>query len=84
MISEIDSAKVVALFEFKDQEVEIFDTRIEGLAICKYDTDPGYYLFYCDHNWETVTDLYFDSIEQAKEGAVYEFELENMNWKIVD
>ncbi len=27
-----------------------------GLAICKYEADPGYYLFYCDQKWNPITD----------------------------
>ena len=84
MRNEIDGATVLAFFEFEDKEVRILDTKIDGLAICRYNDGPGYYLFYCDQNWRSVRDLYFESIEEARDGAAFEFQLKNMNWRSVD
>ena len=47
--------------------------KINGLAICKYDNDAGYYLFGCDENWDSITDTYHDSVEEAKEQAEFEY-----------
>jgi hypothetical protein len=47
--------------------------EIYGLSICKYESDNGYYLFYCDKNWETITDTYHDTVEDAKDQAEFEF-----------
>ncbi len=47
--------------------------KINGLAICRYDNDPGYYLFGCNNNWDSITDTYHDSIDDAKEQAEFEY-----------
>jgi hypothetical protein len=44
-----------------------------ALAIAKYDSDPGYYLFYCDAAWSAVTDTYHETIAAAVAQAQYEF-----------
>jgi hypothetical protein len=46
---------------------------IYGLSICKYENDPGFYLFYCDENWDVITDTYHESVEEAKEQAEFEY-----------
>ncbi len=33
------------------------------LAIAKYESDPGFYLFYCDAEWRAITDTYHETIE---------------------
>ena len=57
-----------------------FIEEISGLAICKYDNDPGYYLFGCDENWNSITDTYHDSIEDAKEQAEFEYKNSMTTW----
>jgi hypothetical protein len=44
-----------------------------GLAICKYETSPGYYLFYCDADWNSITDTYHDTVEAAMSQAEFEY-----------
>jgi hypothetical protein len=44
-----------------------------ALAIARYDSDPGFYLFYCDDGWTTITDTYHDTIEGAVAQAEFEF-----------
>ena len=44
-----------------------------GLAICKYDNEDGYYLFGCDLNWESVTDTWHETVEDAIEQAEWEY-----------
>jgi hypothetical protein len=51
-----------------------------GLAICKYEVDPGYYLFYCDPEWNPVTDTYHGSVEAAKKQASMEYEGVSDTW----
>ena len=51
-----------------------------GLAICKYKDDPGYYLFYCDASWETITDTYHDTVEDAKDQAAFEYSDTEKDW----
>jgi len=81
--SEIGQAKVLEYLVLSDQHEPTGNTRHEitgehidqfhGLAICKYQDDPGYYLFYCDENWIERTDTYHDSLEEAKEQAEFEY-----------
>ena len=54
---------------------------VAGLAICKYEADPGYYLFYCDHEWHTITDTYHDSVEAAKHQAEFEYTGVSSTWQ---
>ncbi len=44
-----------------------------ALAIVKYDVDPGVYLFYCDEDWNAITDTYHENIEDAIKQAAFEF-----------
>jgi hypothetical protein len=44
-----------------------------GLAIYKFDGGQGFYLYYCDENWNEVTDTYHETIEAAKRQAECEF-----------
>ena len=47
--------------------------KISGLAICKYVNDSGYYLFGCNDQWDSITDTYHETIEDAKEQAEFEY-----------
>jgi hypothetical protein len=53
---------------------------ISGLAICQYANDDGFYLFYCDSDWSVFTDTYYDSIDDAKEQAEFEYENSLATW----
>ena len=44
-----------------------------ALAIAKYDSEAGFYLFYCDAEWRAVTDTYHETIEGAIAQAEFEF-----------
>ena len=44
-----------------------------GLIIAKYSSDPGFYLFYCDSDWNVITDTYHDSMANAIDQAGFEF-----------
>lgn len=54
---------------------------VAGLAICKYEADPGYYLFYCDREWNTITDTYHDSLDAAKQQAEFEYTGVSSTWQ---
>lgn len=45
----------------------------EALAITRYHGGEGAYLFYCDAEWNCVTDTYHADIASAIEQAEYEF-----------
>ncbi|MFY0593838.1 hypothetical protein [Roseivirga sp.] len=57
--TEIDGAKVLLTIILNDSYVPTgFTTHyakgfenLNRLAICKYDEDPEFYLFYCDSDW---------------------------------
>lgn len=44
-----------------------------ALALAQYDDDSGIYLFYCDKDWNVVTDTYHDDIDGAVAQAEFEF-----------
>lgn len=43
------------------------------LAIARYDSDSGFYLFYCDPDWNVITDTYHDTPADAMAQAEFEF-----------
>lgn len=49
-------------------------TEFASLAIAQYPTDPGFYLFYCDENWDAITDTYHETLDEAIEQAEFEFD----------
>jgi hypothetical protein len=49
-------------------------TEFTGLAIAQAPSDPGYYLLYCDENWQTITDTYHETIDAAIAQAEFEFD----------
>ena len=48
------------------------------LAICSYANEQGFYLFFCDEKFNTVSDYFFDTIEECKEVA--KKSKENIEW----
>ena len=80
---DIDGAKVILFTKLTSKHRQTgFTTHFvnmeqkqnpHGLAICRYDGDPGYYLFYCDNDWEVLNDTYHESEEEAIEQAELEF-----------
>ncbi len=59
-----------------------YKTDFYGLVIAKYEDEEGTYLFYCDSDWNVLTDTYHESIEAAKEQAEFEFEGTKNTWII--
>jgi hypothetical protein len=51
-----------------------------GLAICQYRGDDGFYLFGCDAQWNTVTDTWHATLEEAKDQAEFEYEGTGSTW----
>lgn len=54
------------------------------LRIVQYNSDPGFYLFYCDALGSELTDTYHDSIKEAMAQAEWEFEVKTGEWESVD
>lgn len=44
-----------------------------GLAICQYDGEEAFYLFACDAQWNSQTDTWHKSLQDAKEQAEFEY-----------
>ena len=55
-----------------------------ALAICQYDGDLQYYLFYCDDKWNVRTDTCHSSISEAKSQAEFEYEGVSALWQAVE
>jgi hypothetical protein len=53
-----------------------------GLAICRYDHDQGFYLFYCDSAWCPQTDTYHDTMDDAKAQASFEYNNLQTRWNV--
>ena len=51
-----------------------------GLAICQYESEEAYYLFYCDEDWNAVTDTWHQSLAEAREQAEFEYEGVRATW----
>ncbi len=49
-----------------------------ALAICQ--DGEGYYLFYCDADWEPVTDTWHESLEDALHQAEFEYAGSRETW----
>ena len=55
-----------------------------GLAICKSEEEGAYYLFGCDENWQTLTDTWHQSLDDAKRQAEFEYEGVGATWQFPD
>ena len=53
---------------------------IAGLAICRLGKN-GYYLFYCDPDWNVITDTFHESVEDAMRQAAFEFDGIAAKWQ---
>ncbi len=86
----IDDADIVSYLILNKKHIKTDKTRhwiygqlaeeIFGLAIGQYKKDAGFYLFYCDKNWTTITDTYHEAIEGAKDQAEFEYENTIDDW----
>lgn len=60
--------------------VESLRSRVVGLAICKDDRTSGYYLFGCDEDWNSITDTWHESLEEAKDQSEFDFGGVSSTW----
>ncbi|WP_052177634.1 hypothetical protein [Methylotenera sp. G11] len=51
-----------------------------GLAICQYEGEDAFYLFGCDENWNSLSDTWHETLEDAKEQAEFEYEGTLKTW----
>src|SRR5437870_676102 len=52
-----------------------------ALAICAYSNQVGVYLFYCDRQWQVLTDTWHASVAEAKAQAEFEYAGASGAWK---
>ena len=53
----------------------------DRLAICRYEGDENVYLFGCDAEWNSVTDTWHQTIEEAMNQAEFEYEGVANTWQ---
>ena len=58
----------------------VLQSSFQGLAICPNEGEEGFFLFYCDEAWNTVTDTWHASIEEARAQAEFEYEGVSRTW----
>jgi hypothetical protein len=88
--SKIDKADLIAYLILDSNNIRTGNTKqivngdlvkdFYGLAICTYNNDKGYYLFYCNENWETITDAWHETMEEAVDQAVFEYTNTENGW----
>lgn len=44
-----------------------------GLAICRYANEEGYFLFGCNAAWESISDTWHPTLEDAKTQAEFDY-----------
>jgi hypothetical protein len=52
-----------------------------GLAICQYEGEEGFFLFGCDAEWNSLTDTWHESVEDAMRQAKFEYEGVSETWQ---
>jgi hypothetical protein len=52
-----------------------------ALAICQYPREQGFYLFYCDADWQPVTDTWHQTLEGARSQAAFEYQGIESHWQ---
>lgn len=55
-----------------------------GLAICQYEGEKAFFLFGCDTEWNTLSDTWHETLENAKEQAEFEYEGVAATWQTLD
>jgi hypothetical protein len=81
--SLLDGARVIR-FAIIDERVEPTGQTIHrvgdqvagpaaALVVCQYDGECDFYLFYCDAEWNVVTDTWHETMESALNQAAFEY-----------
>ncbi len=74
------TARGTTLHRVNDEVVGPF----AALAIAQYEEDENVYLFYCDQQWNVITDICRDSVDAAKGQAAFEYDGINACWYDVE
>ncbi len=51
-----------------------------GLAVCQYEGEDCFFLFRCDANWNSVTDSWHATLEEALGAAEFEYVGVSKTW----
>ena len=86
----IGEAKILLAIRIDDKFVHTGNTQqfvdgqllgpMYGLAICTYDNGESFYLFGCNEAWESITDTFHTTIEEAMDQAEFEYEGTSGHW----
>jgi len=55
-----------------------------GFVIGRYTGEPGYYLFYCDADWNPFNNSWHETVEDAKRTVEFEYEGVPQVWQSPD
>ncbi|HEV8269574.1 MAG TPA: hypothetical protein VGR00_15125 [Thermoanaerobaculia bacterium] len=62
-------------------EVEGIDlSNVTSLAICMYEADEGFYLFYCGPGWQVLSDTFHETLHTAQDEAEVAFSGVSASW----
>jgi hypothetical protein len=61
----------------------VLQGQVAGLAICRADCEGCYYLFGCDTEWNSITDTWHQTLEEAKAQAEFEYAGVSATWQWV-
>ena len=89
---QLDGAQLICFTVLDDRHIPTGGTRhsvdgepiagFAGLAICEYpNTEKEFYLFYCDRDWNVVTDTCHQSLDDAKSQAAFEYQGVDDTWE---
>lgn len=59
----------------------IVRSSFSALAIGRYEGEEGFYLFYCDETWCTVTDTWHQTLDDAMRQAEFEYAGVSATWQ---
>jgi hypothetical protein len=63
------------------QSVEGVDlSNVKSLAICLYEADEGFYLFYCGSGWQVLSDTFHETLHAAQDEADLAFPGVSSSW----
>ena len=92
--NKIDGARLICFTPIDDRHLPTDNCNhtvfgmplptVAGLAICKYEDGRGFYLYYCDSEWATMTNTYHESIERAMDQAEFEFVGTRLTWQMAN
>jgi hypothetical protein len=70
-VADLTSTQATGLISHKIGDKPITD--FTAIALAKYDNEPGVYIFYCDDEWNVLTDMLHADLADAEEQARLEF-----------